>query len=339
MLNVDSLVKPVKSIPTSVGRIFLYRLRDSDLDTFRKLAEGASLTRIRAFLPSIASRIEITRFRDERAPLEAAARDQLTNDDVEKLAEAYALVVARKAQPEGAAAPAERSAAEAATSYLDRVLKHELDIRSKEWKQLQGRLAASTGGIFDAVRESSSSLGSTLTAYERLTRTQIEPSLLTPNLDGLHEMNARFARQSQERAEELEMVRLTGQMTAESARTLKNLAEAATVLLERMDARDVKTDRSTRNQITIAVWSVGVSAVLALFALLVTGLSYMQDRRNIESGDQWQVEVLNTMQAEVAKQQATVDELTRVRKRLSELEAKLPPAAASQPNTTRLRRD
>ena len=50
-------------------------------------------------------------------------------------------------------------------------------------------------------------------------------------------------------------------MTAESAKTLKDLAEAATTLMEQMDERDRRTDQSTRKQITIAVWSVVASAV------------------------------------------------------------------------------
>jgi hypothetical protein len=88
------------------------------------------------------------------------------------------------------------------------------------------------------------------------------------------------------------MVRLTGKMTAESAKTLKDLAEAATVLLEQLDARDEKAEKSTRKQITIAVWSVGISAVLALFALVVSGLSYYQDKANNAGGDKWQAEML-----------------------------------------------
>ena len=92
------------------------------------------------------------------------------------------------------------------------------------------------------------------------------------------------------------LARLTGQMTAESAKTLKDLAEAATTLMEQFDERDRKTDKSTRKQITIAVWSVGISAVLALLALIVSGFAYLQDRDNGVSGDQWQAKLLTAIE-------------------------------------------
>ena len=106
-------------------------------------------------------------------------------------------------------------------------------------------------------------------------------------------MAEQFSRQARERAEELQMVRLTGKMTAESAETLKSLAEAATTLLEQLDQRDRKNDGVTRRQITIAVWSVGVSAALALLALVMSAFSYLQDRNNGESEGKWQTELLN----------------------------------------------
>jgi len=111
---------------------------------------------------------------------------------------------------------------------------------------------------------------------------------------------------AEERAEEMALARLTGQMTAESAKTLKDLAEAATTLMEQFDERDRKSDKSTRKQITIAVWSVGISAVLALLALIVSGFAYVQDRDNSSSGDQWQVKLLTAI--EQGNQQRSVIE-------------------------------
>ncbi len=138
-------------------------------------------------------------------------------------------------------------------TYVDRLLKKELEEHANDMRRMREKMLASTGSIFDQVRKSSSALGSTLTEFERLTKRSAHVEIHAPNMDHFHAMNEQFARQARERAEELEMVRLTGKMTADSAKTLKDLAEAATVLLERLDERDEKADKSTRTQINIAV--------------------------------------------------------------------------------------
>jgi len=66
--------------------------------------------------------------------------------------------------------------------------------------------------------------------------------------------------------------------------------------MEQMEARDQKTDRSTRTQIKIALWSVASSAVLALVAAILAGFSYFQDRDNNTAGDQWQAKVLTAIE-------------------------------------------
>ena len=40
------------------------------------------------------------------------------------------------------------------------------------------------------------------------------------------------------------------------------------------------------------MWSVGISAVLALVAVILASYSYIQDRDNNTAGDQWQAKVL-----------------------------------------------
>ena len=140
------------------------------------------------------------------------------------------------------------------------------------------------------------------------------------HFDAINEHHARLAR---ERAEELEMVRLTGKMTAESAQTLKDLAEASTVLLERLDERDQQADLSTRKQIKIAVWSVGISAVIAVFALIVSGLAYFQDKTNNAAGERWQSELIAAVRDGSSQRDAAVKEAQRLRDQVAEIEAKI----------------
>ncbi len=111
------------------------------------------------------------------------------------------------------------------------------------------------------------------------------------------------------------------------------------MLLERMDERDQKTDQSTRKQMKIAVWSVGISAVIAVFALIVSVFAYMQDKDNGKSGDKFQAELLAAVKEgnqtrasfeEENKQLKTrVDELTETVARLN--------SAQSHPANTPMR--
>lgn len=199
------------------------------------------------------------------------------------------------------------------------------------------QMAASTSSNFDQVRKSTSALGSTLSAFfDQLTKSTAPVEIHAPSMDHLHGITEQRDRQARERAEELEMARLRGKMTAESARTLKDLAEAATVLLEQLDERDKKADKSTRKQITIAVWSVGVSAVLTLFALIFSGLAYFQDKDNIAAGDKWQAELLISAVLDGNSQrEMTEREAQRLRGQIAEMEARIAriestPAGASK---------
>ena len=189
-----------------------------------------------------------------------------------------------------------REASETASAYLIRLVKEQVEQQQQAAKQLHEKMFGSSRGLFDQVRKSYTELESTVKAFEAISRPTLEPSLSRGHLEIKNHLAEHSARMGRDRVEELEMVRLTGKMTAESAKTLKELAEAATTLMEQFDDRDRKTDKSTRKQITIAVWSVGISAVLALLALIVSGFAYLQDRNNSSSVDQLQAKLLTAIE-------------------------------------------
>jgi len=333
-LNLDLLFGPATSVPTSVGTLYLYGLRSSDLGALQSMPSDEPIVRIRAFLPHIASLVEAKGFKDERPPLATEDVDRLSDAEVEHVAEVYAAVLLRGPRVDGEeAAKPERESTESAVGYLDRLLKHEAQEQSQQLRRMHEKMLASTSSIFDQVRKSSSILGSTLSEFERLTKSAPAVEIYQPSMDHFHAMNEHFARQARERAEELEMVRLTGKMTAESAKTLKDLAEAATVLLEQLDERDKKADRSTRKQITIAVWSVGISAVLALFALIFSGLAYFQDQTNNAAGERWQSELIAAVRDGSSQRDAAVKEAQRLRNQVAELEAKIARIESTQAAT------
>ncbi|HBO2913631.1 hypothetical protein [Pseudomonas aeruginosa] len=337
-MDIKELLRsePVADIETSAGRIYLYPLRVCDMTDFEKLEPGDAVSQVRAFLPSIGSLTVEPDETLERVPLDAAIVAGLPNDEIERIADAYVQSPAWQTTRENSQErkPAVRETRETASAYLVRLLKAEVDDYRQSAKRLHESLLGSSRGLFDQVRKSTSALGSTLSAYDELTKfvkpvpLEIHP-IQTDRFSRVNDLLAEQARErAEERAEEMELTRLTGQMTAESAKTLKDLAEAATTLMEQMDERDRRTDQSTRKQITIAVWSVGISAVLALFALIVSGFAYVQDRESSSSEDQWQIKLLTAIEQGNQQRSAAEHENKTLREqvhvlgeRISDLEA------------------
>ena len=324
-LNLDLLFGPVTSAPTAVGTVYLYGLRASDYEVLEKLTEVEPSARFRTLLPCIASLVETKGFKEERQPVPPEEVDRLSDSDLDALADAYAATIQRRVRADGDAqqVPPQREPGEASTAFVDRMLKHEVQAQHDQLRKMREQILAPTSNIFDQVRKSSFALGSTLSAFDQLTKNAAPVEIHAPSMDHFHAISEQVARQARERAEELEMVRLTGKMTAESAKTLKDLAEAATILLEQLDERDKRADKSTHRQITIAVWSVGISAVLALFALIVSGLAYFQDRANNVAGDKWQSALVAAVQDGRLQRDAAEKEVQSLRDQVSGLEAQI----------------
>lgn len=313
-LNLSLLLGPTTDVQTSIGKIYLYRPRASDFTSFEKLSAAEPAARFREFLPCVASLSAASKIEKEREPLAQELVAQLINEEVEALADAYAssaaLQAARVGSKDRSGLPREEG--EVATSYVDRLLKKELEDHVKDMHRMREQMLASTSGIFDQVRKSSLALGSTLSAYEHLTRDKVKFTLPEPSMDHFNAINEHHARLARERAEELEMVRLTGKMTAESAKLLQDLAKDASKLLEDMNERDRRSNRMTHIQLWIAVGSVVVAAILS-------GAAFLQDRVNNAANDTWQEKVLFSINEGNRQRTSIDDENKRLKAKLDEL--------------------
>ena len=323
-LDISVLLGPWAHAPTEIGEIYLFPLRVSDLIDYEKIEESEPAIRVRKFLPFIASLSADNSLANGRFSLSPAEVEQISDQSLEVLAAAYSSAAVKSDISEDEArGETLRENNESSVQFMDRLIRMQIELQAEQSRKIRGQLTGVTSSLFDQVRRSSMGLGSTLSAFEKLTKSDPMTEVRSANLDHVRSMNEQFARQSKERAEELEMVRLTSRMTAQSAQTLKDLADAATILLEQLDARDKKSDSSTRAQINIAVWSVGISAVIALLALVISGFAYFQDKANIEGGDKWQSELIAAVRG--GNQQLTVvdKELERLQHQISVLEAKI----------------
>jgi hypothetical protein len=323
--------KPIAEMDSSIGRIYLYPLRVRDLIDFGKLSPAEAIDQVRNFLPNIGSLAVASDEVLERIPLDQEITKSLSDDEIEQIAEVY--VQSSEWQKIGEDAEGRKTVVredgEAASVYLIRLVGDEVEQLNQSTAKLQEKMLGPSRSLFDQVRKSTAALGSTLSAYEKLTELARPASLevksiRTHHFNALQNQMAEEARErAEERAEEMALARLTGQMTAESAKTLKDLAEAATTLMEQFDERDRKADKSTRKQITIAVWSVGISAGLAFLALIVSGFSYLQDRDNGVYEYQWQAKLLTAIQQDNLQRSVVERENGALREKVKSLGARV----------------
>lgn len=324
--DLSTLLKHVVEVDAALGKVYLFPLRSSDLEAFNALSSTDYVERTREFLPRIASFSPDYGWDQERVGITSDQASKLSDQTVESIAEAYALSDGFRSAREGKMnrEPIVRTTHEPATAFLDRLLHNEAEEQANQFKKLREQVLGSTHGIFDQVRKASQALGDTRQQFERLTRTSAFtggafPSIETKSLELSDHMAEHDARLAHERSEDREMVRLTGEMTVQSAATLQALATAASTMLEKLDARDGDSKRSTKNQLQIAVWSVGISALLALIALFISVATFYQDKGSISAGDKWQNEVLRELDAANAHSAKLEIEIQAVRQKVEGL--------------------
>lgn len=294
-LDIGILQKPIAEVDTLIGTVFLFPLRTSDFFEFAKLADQPVTNLARSYLPIIASLSAEHASGQRRKGLTTDQVDKLSDNDVEALASAYvsssALQGSRLGRDDQAALPQENG--ESSSAYMVRLLQNEVERHDKRSRMIVDAAIGSSKGIFDQVRKSSLELGDSWRRLEHLARASAFTKDMAPATKSrLPDISKHFAEESarvaREKAEEREMLRLTAETSAKSAKTLQELADAASFLLEKLEERDIAAKQTTRMQLWIAVGSVVVSAFL-------TGASFLQDRFANASEDGWQAAVLSEL--------------------------------------------
>ncbi|RSO33884.1 MULTISPECIES: hypothetical protein [Acinetobacter calcoaceticus/baumannii complex] len=316
----------VSKVDTTIGKIFLFPLTLGAIEKYQNIDEEFAIDRIREFLPIISG---LSSDKSE-AKITTDQIEQLSDKEIDLISEAYSL--SDQFKPLHGSSETEnglvRVEGESYTEFLDRLLKEEVKRTQKQFHQVYAQALTSTQGIFDQVRKSSLELGKSWQQYEELKKSASPSIPMFPELKtNILKVNSKLAEHAEIRAKEYtqdrEMIHLTGQMTAQSAKTLQELANAAATLLERLDQRDKEAKNTTKIQLWFAVGSLIISTVLA-------GASVYQDYQNNKSGDKWQSTLLNEIHT-LSKQEKNVDEEVRTVKeenqklinRIAEMESAL----------------
>lgn len=310
------LLKPVADLNTSLGKVYLYPLRVQDMSHYESVSTSEAIDKIRALIGHIGTMVPVTDEQPERIALEPHITENLSDAEVEGLSDIYLKSsVFRTPRDEQDNKRPERTNGESSASFLDRMISDEIDYYKNSSDRFRKQAFGLTQGAFafNSLRESTSALGSTIERFNKLQasnkahQTYPESALINQHLDVYNRMAQESRDRTAERAEEMELTRLTGQMTAESAKALKELLESATIMMEQMEERDKKADKSTQTQIKIAVASVASSAILSLVAAVFAGLSYFQDQDGGVSEDRWRTMLLKSIESG-HNQRAVIDQ-------------------------------
>lgn len=278
--------KPIAEVETSIGKVFLFPERYKDALSELKASNPVDL--VREILPNIGN-LQSIPTDIAGIGMSKAEIDKLSGIDIEAIASSYA----SSAALDSARSEIQKIVDEQGSSYLSRLLREE---RERTLRQAQDMLQSfrqpfAFESALEMARKSSGVLGETLDAFDHLSK-PTEP--LEARIESPAYMEAFDAHRKQlqeDREEELELARITGKMTADSAKALKDLVDAATALMVRLDKRDMKSDHSTRRQIWIALITLAASVVLAIVAAVFAGLSFYQDRANNADDNAWQAEL------------------------------------------------
>jgi len=339
-IKLSLLVRPQAEVRVGANTIYLYSPRLSDLNAFSSKYTNVDATiRFRELLPHIASLSVHTDFEKEREPLSLELVEQLSDEELERIADAYVAIPDFNEVRTGGkdVVGITRQDGESAVTFLNRLLTAEAEHHRRIFEKIyldstasarklmeqiniSGSSAASK--LLEQLKLSSSGLGDRLKEYEKLSMPSAIPmeAFNTSTQELFRAENERHARLARERKEELEMTRLTGEMTAQSARLLQDLAQASSDFLLRFDQRSEKADKDTRWQLKIAVGSVVMSAILAMFALGIAIASYQQDDKNNLANDQWQKEEIELQKAKLEKRIQTELEVEQLKSQLIQFE-------------------
>ncbi len=331
-------LSPEIKIGTAIGPVYLYGIGADDMADHGKRAQGQdALPNIRHLLSRIGS---TEKTKDGRAPrLTESQVSSLTDDDIERLAEACLETMNNQYHAKKAAAakePVTRDQNESAVSFLDRLVAWQDKDHREQMQKLSDAVLGKSANAFAEVMKQSSSLSGVLKDFRNAQEVvkmhvfEMPSAPPLPDFSGLRRMEEHRQR---ERAEEMAHTRQISEVSAQSASLLVKLSDAATQYITQFAESSRKADEGMRKGLRIAIWSLVGSVVLTALGLVVAIAAYRQEADIHRSNEKWQSEMSHAL-----KQQASFDSAFRelssqnaaLRRRVEVLEAKTVPRAATK---------
>ena len=159
-LDFASLQKPIAEVSIGEEKIQLYPPRARDIAIYTDIPKGeTSLNRVKKFLGAVASINNKDKSKRIREALEPNFINNLSDSEVEKMAEAYISTPYIHAYSNELKIKIDsRNSEEAATNYLEKVLSAHFDDLNTKLKDTFSSASKQMSSIFDSVRASGATL-------------------------------------------------------------------------------------------------------------------------------------------------------------------------------------
>ncbi len=331
-------------VDTSVGKLALFPQRFKDIGPFSTLSsDDPPARRLRLYLTSIASRADGAVHDAEQSRIDERSCQQLSDDDLERIAEAYLSMpevrkIAENAGP--TSSPIGRAADEAATVYLDRLLTaghgRQMEDINGTYESFHKRYGLPLSIALADLDRQASSLRVTVSRFgegqDLAGPASRGHSASIPDAVGL---------QKAERQHEgaTSSTGSIGTMTARSAILLASLSESATEFVRQFAETSRASEEVIRKWLRIATVGILISAVFSAAAVALSVMSYLQNREMQRMAAQSQAAVLQAVKETAATQENQINSLDEKVRELGARQNALAAAAAPTPATTQAAQD
>jgi hypothetical protein len=298
----DLLPKPIE-LKISSGEVYLFPITLENITSYCANPNEPIGNRLRNFLPIFVS---FSSTRNESNNIVGLSLDQaklISEDELNYLSQSYLESNFLNFHFKNTLANLEiKNSTQSFSVYLDFVL-NEIS------KQHEDIVKQRNQEFFNAVKK---------TYFDS---THDASRMVSESMKNIQILQQRERKQSDERAEELEIARITRDMSMQTSLMLQELTKAAEKMLLDLEKRSEKADESTRKSLRIGLNSLYTAIFFSGLALFVSLISYTQDESNNKSGDSWQVNVLKALSESNEEQKATNKELHNLRNDLKKNQA------------------
>jgi hypothetical protein len=336
-------------VETPIGTLSLFPQRFQDIGAFSKLPlDEPSSSRLRSYMPYMAERRGPGIEDGESTRVDEAMIQQLSDEDLERIAEAYLSMAEMREVAQGASpssGTAARADGESATVYLDRLLRADHERKMEDlrgtYEILGDKSREPFSSALDDVDRQASSLRDVATGLmqghnfaEQGLRSDLDSRMPSSSLEGAPSWSGRDAhteddRLKRARDEEIMLTRSIGIVTTQSAILVASLSEAATQFLRQFSDTTQKSDQASLRSMRMVLVAVLLVGLLAMIAAAATIASYVEARENRQMTNQWRESMLQSMNEAAAAQAAQVNALESQIRELTERQIGL--ASSSPP--------
>lgn len=328
-LNLAKLLAHVTEVELSIGRVFIYRLRTTDLGTFSKLSRDASpQDKART---AFAATVSTSTYDPEhnRTPTRLTSEEiaSLSPDDEAKLTAAlleprtFAAIWSESKE----ALSDHASAAEPAVEQLAKAIDCAVERQLREAQKLRDLVAQSSWGqmqdSIESFRKSQAPIQAQIDAIGR----QFKPfdanhfsglmpspsvSLNTePMQRAIEGIRDDAAERRAERTTELSHLEAMAKASVATMDVMANMSSNVAVLMKSFTEAAAKAEASQRRSVHWALRTFIAGLVVSVVGSAFAVMSYLQDMDNNLSNDKWQERVESTLN----KQAGTGQEVTELR--------------------------